>query len=239
MPYEHTASSANPRLLILLTDELEESVRIINKIIYEEIIRNFEDDAPKNRYYISVIGYNHHAKVLCSGWLKDLDASPLRINTLIKKVPDGIGGIVEVEVKQPLWVESETNLQSFDSYIDAIKFAISLASLWADDQLLAPIVIDISNKCHTSSAMTEIEQLKAISTVDGNVLFWGSFPDGEVASGAVFSSMPKEWRWRFYNWEIVEKFFFHGILNREKLLPIISVISYTGGLPTNFNGFVI
>ena len=239
MPYEHIRSSATPGLLILLTDELEESVREVNRIIEELIIRNFDGEAPKNRCYISVIGYNHHAKVLCSGWLKDLDASPLRINTLIKKVPNGTGDIVEVEVKQPLWVESETNVQSFDSYVDAINIAISLARLWADDQLVAPIVIDISNKCHTSSAMTEIEQLKAISTVDGNVLFWGSFPNGEDASEAVFSSMPKEWRWRFYNWEIVEKFFCHGILNREKLLPIISVISYTGGLPTNFNGFEI
>ena len=105
MPYEYTASSANPRLLILLTDESEESVKLVNFLIDRTMLLNFDGDAPKNRCFISVIGYNHNVKELCSGWLKDLDANPLRYETLKKKTPDGTGGLVEIDVKQPVWVE--------------------------------------------------------------------------------------------------------------------------------------
>ena len=103
MPYEYIVSSANPRLLILLTDESEESVELVNFLIDKTIQINFDGDAPKNRCFFSVIGYNHSLKDLCSGWLRELDSSLfLRIESQIMKLPDGAGGFVEVEVKQPV-----------------------------------------------------------------------------------------------------------------------------------------
>lgn len=112
---DYIVSSADPRLLILLTDELEESVYLVNSIIEQIILRNYDGPTPKNRCFISVIGYNHNVKELCSGWLKDLDASPIRYETLKKKQPDGTGGIVEVEVKQPVWVEKNESQPSLDN----------------------------------------------------------------------------------------------------------------------------
>lgn len=239
MPYEYEPTSAHPRLLILLTDELEESVRVVNEIIGEQILRNYNGDAPKNRCFISVIGYNHTVKKLCCGLLKDLDVLPLRYETTTKKISDGVGGIVEVEVKQPVWVEPSTNQAHFASYAEAVKQTIELVRLWSESQVMAPIVVDISKECHAQNATKEIEQLKAISTADGKVLFWGSFSECVDTSESNYSSMPEEWKWRFSEWEINEKDFHCGIINREKTLPIISIVTYTGGLPSDFNGFTI
>ena len=112
-------SSATPGLLIILLDQSGSMLSnydcgttrtkfastAVNKVIDNIIQKNFDGDAPKNRCFISVIGYNQDVKELCSGWLKDLDANPLRYETLKKKTPDGAGGIVEMEVNQPVWVD--------------------------------------------------------------------------------------------------------------------------------------
>lgn len=247
MPYEHFQSSVNPRLLILLTDELEESVRVVNKIIDQQIQLNFDGNAPKNRCFISVIGYKQNVKELCSGWLKDLDASPLSYQTYKKKLiveaPDGVGGFFkkeeEIVMKLPVWIETSSKQPSFISYADSIKLAIELACLWSEDNVMSPIVIDISKECHANQATKEIEKLKSITTVDGNMLFFGSFSEDVDDSVSIYSNMPEEWKWRFYQWDLNNIFFRNGILHREKLFSIIDAITYTGGLPSNFNGFTI
>ena len=144
MPYENSASSANPRLLILLTDKSEESVKLVNFLIDRTIQLNFDGDAPKNRCFISVIGYNYNVKELCSGWLKDLDAKPLRYETVKKKMHDGAGGIIENEVTTPVWVESAEHQISIDIIDKAIYFVKELSLKWSEDNCMSPIVIDCS-----------------------------------------------------------------------------------------------
>ena len=71
----------------------------------------------------SVIGYNHDVKELCSGWLKDLDENPLRYETAKEKQYNGNGGIIEVEVKQPVWIEvkSESDDSAKELALDEAK----------------------------------------------------------------------------------------------------------------------
>ena len=75
-------SSMCPGIIIYLIDNSKKSCALVNRGINNTIQKNFDGDAPKNRCFISVIGYNHNVKELCSGWLKDLDESPLRYETL-------------------------------------------------------------------------------------------------------------------------------------------------------------
>jgi hypothetical protein len=82
-------SSATPGLLIILLDQsgsmtepyegtsrTKFATLAVNKVIDNIIQKNFDGEAPKNRCFISVIGYDNDVKELCSGWLKDLDANP-------------------------------------------------------------------------------------------------------------------------------------------------------------------
>ena len=152
-------SSATPGLLIILLDQsgsmlsaYEGTTRTafaslaVNKVIDNIIQKNFDGDAPKNRCFISVIGYNHNVKELCSGWLKELDENPLRYETLKKKTPDGAGGICEVEVKQPVWVEPITQ-DGATNMLGALQLAKDLAGKWITDNPdgPAPVIINISD----------------------------------------------------------------------------------------------
>ena len=224
MPYEYTTSSANPRLLVLLTDESEESVKLVNYLIDKTIGINFDGETPKNRCFISVIGYNHSVKELCSGWLRELDSSLiLRLESHLKIVPDGAGGLVEVEVKQPVWVESTELPISIDKFDRAVHFAKVLSLKWSEDNCMSPIVIDCSKVCHADYAKEEIEQLKAIATKDGNLLFFGCYPQKEDGFG-IFSKMPEEWGYRFKKWELKEEDYNSGLLNYEHIGSIFSAM---------------
>ena len=224
MPYEYIVSSANPRLLILLTDESEESVKLVNYLIDKTIQINFDGETPKNRCFVSVIGYNHSVKELCSGWLRELDSSLiLRLESHLKIVPDGAGGLVEVEVKQPIWVESTELPISIDKFDRAVHFAKVLSLKWSEDNCMSPIVIDCSKVCHAYYAKEEIEQLKAITTKDGNVLFWGCYSKNENVS-EIFSKMPEEWEYRFKNWGLKEDDYSSGLLNYEHIGSIFSAM---------------
>ena len=228
MPYEYRASSANPRLLILLTDELEESVKVVNHIIDQQIQSNFDGYVPKNRYFISVIGYNNNAKELCSGWLKDLDANPLRCETLKKEIPDGTGKFVEVEVKQPVWIEcsQDTDVMSFR---DAVIMAKDFSKLWIDShKLLSPIIIDCSEENHVNLAIEEVEELKAVASLDGNTLLFGTYSVQETIPFGMFSIIPNEWLYRLERWGIDEVYYANGLFKREELFKIISAITQTG-----------
>lgn len=230
MPYEYIVSSANPRLLILLTDESEESVKLVNTLIDRTIQINFDGDALKNRCFISVIGYNHSVKELCSGWLRELDSSLfLRMESHSKKVRDSTGGLVEVEVKQPVWVESTKLPISIDKFDRAVHFAKELSLKWSEDKCMSPIVIDCSKECHADYAKEEIEQLKAITTKDGNVLFFGCYPKKEDGFG-IFSKMPEEWKPRFENWGLNEEDYCSGLLDNDHIGTIFSAMMYEGGM---------
>ena len=193
-------SSANPGLLIILLDQsgsmLNEydgtgmtrtkfATLAVNKVIDNIIQKNFDGDAPKNRCFISVIGYNHDVKELSSGWLKDLDSSPLRYETLKKKTPDGAGGIVEVEVKQPVWVEP-INEDGATNMLGAFQLAKELVEKWMTDNSdgPAPVIINISDgvpyydgkdiRDCMSETVALANEIKSLSNSDGNVLIFNA-----------------------------------------------------------------
>ena len=191
-------SSATPGLLIILLDQSGSmmsdyegttrtvfATRAVNKVIDNIIQKNFDGDAPKNRCFISVIGYNHNVKELCSGWLKNLDADPLRYETLKKKMPDGTGGIVEVDVKQPVWVEP-IDKDGATNMLGAFQLAKDLVEKWMADNAEgpAPVIINISDgvpyyegkdpRDCMKETVTLANEIKSLSNNDGNVLIFNA-----------------------------------------------------------------
>ena len=130
-------------------------------------------------------GYNHNVKELCSGWLKELDASPLRYETLKKKTPDGAGGIVEVDVKQPVWVEP-IDKDGATNMLGAFQLAKELVEKWMSDNAdgPAPVIINISDGVpyydgkDPRDCMRETvalaNEIKSLSNSDGNVLIFNA-----------------------------------------------------------------
>ncbi len=203
-------SSATPGLLIILLDQsgsmlspYEGTTRTqfaslaVNKVIDNIIQKNYDGESPKNRCFISVIGYNHDVKELCSGWLKDLDENPLRYESLKKKEPDGTGGIVEVEVQQPVWVEPISN--GATNMLGAFQLAKELCEKWISDnpERPAPVIINISDgvpyydgkdpRVCMKETVDLVNEIKNMQNSDGNVLVFNAEID-DVNGGLAFPS---------------------------------------------------
>ena len=237
MNYEYSASSAHPRLLILLTDELEESVKLVNHIIEIIIAKNYDGSYPKNRFFITVIGYNKETNVLLSGYLREIDENPLSIKSEMVKIPDGAGGVVQVERKRPIWIEPQNCNPNIENYPQAICLAEELSQKWlAGEKILAPIVIDCSNEAHVEYAVAEIEQLKEVTSKDGQTLFFGSYSLENNDIKNIFSNMPDAWKYRFDNWGIDEREYLSGMLDRKDIFLLLSAITDFGG-EVAFDGF--
>ncbi len=198
-PYEKQWSSAAPGLLIILLDQSGSMLlpydgndtktvfasKAVNRVINTIIQKNFDGESPKNRCFISVIGYGNDVKELCSGYLKDLDANPIRIESIKKKQPDGAGGIIEVPYNMPVWVEpikqdAVTNMKK------ALEQAEAIVKQWVEDKpnSPAPVIINISDGVpyydgkDVDICMKETEavaqDIMNIEAVDGNALIFNA-----------------------------------------------------------------
>lgn len=121
----------------------EFATELVNRSINQLIIKNIDGIRVKNRCYIAVIGYTSYVKVLCKGWLSDLCESPKRIERIMRKVPDGEGGLIDFEAEVPIWVEPETNgdivnLSVF--FVEVRKYVNN----WNRCNRTAPIVINLT-----------------------------------------------------------------------------------------------
>ncbi|MDE6786546.1 MAG: hypothetical protein K2J46_05875 [Muribaculaceae bacterium] len=198
-PYEMQWSSATPGLLIILVDQSGSmllpyegndsktvfATKAVNRVIDTIIQKNFDGESPKNRCFITVIGYNHDVKKLCSGYLKDLDANPLRVDTIKKKESDGAGGIITVDYPMPVWIEPITK-DGATNMKGAFEMAKAIIEQWIKDKPNnpAPVIINISDGVPyydgkgVEDCMTEtINVAKDImnhSVNDGNVLIFNA-----------------------------------------------------------------
>lgn len=191
-------SSATPGLLIILIDQSGSMLspysgnesrtvfasKVINRVINEIIQKNFT----KNRCFISVIGYNHNVKELCSGYLTDLYNNPLRIETIKKKISDGAGGLVEQEIKMPIWIEPITQ-DGATNMKGAFLMAKQLVEKWMQDkpQNPAPVIINISDGIPyyegkdphicMQETIQVAKDIMNLSCEDGNVLIFNAHID--------------------------------------------------------------
>jgi hypothetical protein len=192
-------SSAYPGLLIILVDQsgsmmnnyydgesrTEFSAKVINRVISTIIKKNFHKDKPKNRCFISVIGYGNEVKEICSGFLDDLYKNPIRVETRTQSVSDGNGGLVETSVNQPIWVEPITE-DVWTNMRDGFAMAKKLVEEWIADKpdSPAPVIINISdgmpyyNQLNTDVCVKETtsvaKEILNISNEDGHVLIFNA-----------------------------------------------------------------
>lgn len=159
-PYSMQWSSATPGLLLILldqsgsmTDRYEDGLtksefacRAVNRIINTLIQRNFDGESPKNRAFVSIIGYDSYVHELCSGYLRELDAKPVRVDEVMRRQSDGAGGLVEIPYKMPVWVEPVTK-DGCTNMKGALEMAKAVVEKWMADKPghPAPVVINISD----------------------------------------------------------------------------------------------
>jgi len=216
--YSAEISRANPTCFVFLLDQsrsMEDRIGgddgapskenvvadAINRLLQELAIKCAKEEGVRDYFYVSVIGYGKAVGPALVGALagrevvplSEVAATPARLETRVKKVPDGAGGLVDLPIKFPIWVDPVANGGTPMS--QAFALAQSVVSKWLKEHpnCFPPVVLNLTDGESTDGdPAASAKALRDLASTDGNVLLFNlhvssdaspavSFPGSEAA----------------------------------------------------------
>jgi hypothetical protein len=195
MPYLGEISRDKPGLFMFLIDQSRSMAETwgidvnktlsdgtadaVNKLLHDLIIRSTKADGVRSYFDVGIIGYGGDVKSALSEFsLADL---PVSLNKLAntrtekrrQKVEDGTGGLVEVDVDMPIWVDAVAD--GATPMCNAFNICCDIVEQWSSKYQASfpPIIINITDGKATDGNPEPIaERIQGLSTNDGNVLLF-------------------------------------------------------------------
>lgn len=178
----------------------------INRLLQTLIIKCARADGVRDFYHVGVIGYGgdntaNRVSPAFGGTLAGRDLvplseianSPARIEERTKKVEDGAGGLVDQNMKFPIWFEPVAN--GGTPMCQALTKVRTIVQDWLQQHstCFPPIVINITDgEATDGDPLPSAEALQSLTSSDGNVLLFNvhissqkaapiEFPDNDSA----------------------------------------------------------
>lgn len=180
--------TSNPTCFVVLVDQsysmgedwgsgatkAEGASRAVNRVIEELVLACRAGEKIRDRCHISVIGYGEEVNCVVDGMTSDITKSLIEVKKTKKLIPDGAGGVIEVEVEMPIWLEPQA--ENGTPMHEAFERAAEIVQRWCADwpNGFPPSVINITDGAANSPAMTETAARKVMNfgTTDGKVLVY-------------------------------------------------------------------
>lgn len=213
MPYRAEISRRNPGYFIFLIDrsasmndphgrkseksKAESVADAINRIIQNIVIQCSKNEGVYDYFSVSVIGYGSEVGSAFSGPLagrpyastSELEANPARLESRKQRVPDGAGGLVDVEVRFPIWFDAVA--AGATPMKRALGSAYGLAYAWIQENPNAypPIVMNLTDGESSDGDPAEAaKKLTSLQTSDGNVLLFNMHLSAEGGDAVLYPS---------------------------------------------------
>lgn len=213
MSYGAEISRRNPGYFIFLVDQsgsmsdpqggnagkskAQSVADAINRIIQNLVIQCSKNEGVFDYFCCSVVGYG---KSVQSGFsaalsgrpyasMSELEANPMRLDTRTQRIPDGIGGLVDVQVKFPIWFDAVA--AGGTPMCQAIGAAYQLAESWLsrNGSGFPPIVMNLTDgEATDGNPLIGAQRLSGLQSTDGNVLFFNMHLSMTTGQSALFPS---------------------------------------------------
>ncbi len=214
--YSAEISRANPTCFVFLIDQSASMLDSIggtaqrkcdvvadalNRLLSELAIKCAKEEGVRDYFHVSVIGYGASVGPALSGQLAGRDvvplsevaAAPARLETRMKKIPDGAGGLIDQEVKFPIWVDSVANNGTPMS--GALTRAHGIVSSWlaAHPDCFPPVILNLTDGESTDGDPSPAaSSVRDLTSTDGPALLFNLhvtdtattpivFPDSELS----------------------------------------------------------
>ncbi len=175
----------NPACFVILVDQswsmsekwhdgtkAERAALAVDRVINELVLASRQGDVIKDRCHVTVFGYGERVERVVDGMISDVASSVTEIKKVKKSIPDGTGGIVEVEVEMPIWLQPKANNGSpmHEAFERAAEIVQGWCSEWPDG--FPPIVLNITDGTANDPVLTALAAKKVMDlhTTDGNAL---------------------------------------------------------------------
>jgi hypothetical protein len=166
----------------------------INRLLQNLIIKCAKSEGIRDYYHVGVIGYGASVGPAFGGVLagkelvpiSEIADHPIRLEKRLKKVLDGAGGLVDQLVKFPVWFDPVA--KGGTPMCEALNTAHGILSQWISEyaHCFPPVVIHITDGESTDGDPTAaMEQLRTLSTDDGDVLLFNVHISGNPSAASV------------------------------------------------------
>ena len=214
--YSAEISRANPTCFVFLLDQsasMQDQIGsgegqrkcdvvadAINRLLSELAIKCAKEEGIRDYFHVAVIGYGANVGPALAGPLagrdlvplSELAGSPARLESRTKKIPDGAGGLVDDEVRFPIWVDPVANGGTPMS--NAFTKAQSIISAWlvTNPSCFPPVVLNLTDGESTDGDPTyPADGVRQLASTDGETLLFNlhvssdsspaiSFPDSDT-----------------------------------------------------------
>lgn len=217
MPYQAEISRANPTLVMLVLDQsgsmsdafggdasgglrkAQFLADVVNKTLYDLVLRCTRADEIRNYYNVAIVGYGEGVGFAFGGNLagrdivpvSELADNPIRVDTRAKKVPDGAGGLVEQQVRFPVWVEAVA--ANGTPMVAALQQVEQVLAKWFSDpqhkMCFPPTVLHITDGESSDGDPSEMaRKIMAVTSTDGNTLLYNCHISSDRAAKVEYPS---------------------------------------------------
>lgn len=171
---------------------------VLNKTLYELIIRCTTADGVRNYFEICVLAYggagvhSGFAGELANNLIypiSNIEAHPLRLEERTKRVSDGAGGLADQTVKFPVWFDPVSS--GGTPMCEGFRKAAEILVGWCDahSESYPPTIIHVTDGQSTDGDPEQIgEMIKKITTHDGECLLFNLHIDTSGAAAVIFPS---------------------------------------------------
>jgi hypothetical protein len=158
-----------------------EAARVVNRFLEDLTIRCAGAERIRDYFHVGLFGYgrgvaNAFGSDLASNDLQPISRigeNPLRIDKLLKKVPDGAGGLVEEPTDVPVWIEARAD--GMTPMCQALAKAREVLDRWITEHPNAypPTVLNITDgEANDGDPVPFAQALHQVTTSDGPVLLF-------------------------------------------------------------------
>src|SRR5882724_2997607 len=207
MTYSAEISRSNPTCFMFLIDRsgsMGDSVpaqegrtkadavaAAINRLLQNLVIRCAKEEGIRDYFSVGVVGYGDHVGPAFLGPLAGRDLvsisevgnSPARVDVVAKKTDDGAGGIIDQQIKMPIWFDHIAS--GGTPMCQALELAKTTLQNWIAQHPTSfpPVVIHITDGESTDGDPSgALQSLKALSTQDGNLLVFNVHISSETGT---------------------------------------------------------
>ena len=180
--------TANPTCFVVLVDQswsmsqdwgdevtkADAATRAVNRVLEELVLACRSGENVRDRCHASVIGYGETVDCVVDGMISEVTSALLDVRKTTKLIPDGAGGVIEVEVEIPIWLESraDNGTPMAEAFEQAEEVVQQWCTRWPNG--FPPSVINITDGAANdpSEAAAAARKVMTVGTTDGNALVY-------------------------------------------------------------------
>ncbi len=174
--------NSNPGCFIILVDQTysmlesygdgtkaDQAAHVVNQAIQNLSILCRRGQNIRDRCYVTVVGYGEQVECIVEGWMSDVYSAFVRLEQVKTQIPDGAGGVVEVEVQDPIWLDPKATGNALMD--DAFQHAAEVIERWIPHRPdgFPPVVINITGGAAPRSHLItdKVGKIMSMRTTDG------------------------------------------------------------------------